>query len=103
MIRVLKAFVLAYMNMGTSYLESILGSKEAKEHSLAHCTTCLACKTCPRYFRVRGKNGTPDSLLELELEGRMELQTRLYVNVIFTYGYSVMVEGSDPIARAFDD
>ena len=52
MIRVLKAFVLAYMNMGTSYLESILGSKEAKEHSLAHCTTCLACKTCPRHFRV---------------------------------------------------
>ena len=33
MIRVLKAFVLAYMKMGTSYLESILGSKEAKEHS----------------------------------------------------------------------
>ena len=32
MIRVLKAFFLADMNMGTSYLESILG----KEHSLAH-------------------------------------------------------------------
>ena len=52
MIRVLKAFVLVDMNMGTSYLESILGSKEAKEHSLAHCTTCLACKTCPRHFRA---------------------------------------------------
>ena len=44
-----QSFVLAYMNMGTSYLESILGSKEAKEHSLAHCTTCLACKTLQSY------------------------------------------------------